>query len=210
MFKSKFTRKFLDKKYDELYERAKKISAALNPCNIHQIRDLSKGEMVTTCNGHGLGCAYGTAHNKLCCNAFEDEPVCQHLSGVGCTVKSLRCVLWFCDEMIMLPLKSDIPHQHHIIMGPTEAHPDMNYFLGYARFVFLNQAHRDIYEEAKAYGFLRYFRTGKMKAIDYAYHNRDKIKEPITSKALSVGVYAAVERGNTGESTIKEVEEQDD
>jgi len=162
--------------------------ATLNPCNIHQAWP---GEVV--CNGHTLGCAHSTVANKLCCNAFGDEPTCQYLGKKGCTVKSLRCALWICDEMIMTPLKSGIPEQFFTSMGPTEAHPNRNYIGGLAVFPMISQVHLDIFNEAKKYRFLRLFRQGKTVAVNYAYATRNRIVQEDKSEALTPDEYALSE-----------------
>jgi len=185
----KLTRAFLDRKYDELYKRTKTMLAALKPCNIrHNIFD------DVVCNGTSMGCTMNAIPNKLCCNAFADEPTCQYLSKKGCTVKSLRCALWICDEVIMAPLKSGIPDQVITSMGPTEAHPNRNYICGLAVFPMISQVHLDIFNEAKRYRFLRFFRQGKVVAVNYAYATRDRIQvEEIKSEALTPDEYALSE-----------------
>jgi hypothetical protein len=167
--------------------------ASLNVCGIH--KDILGR---TICNGIELGCGMSAKPNSLCCHAFHDEPTCQYLGKGGCTVKSLRCALWICDEMIMMPLKSDIPGEIIACMGPTEAHPDRNYCCGTAVFPFINQAHKDIYDEAKAYRFLRFFRQGKVAAVEYAYATRDRIEEFIRSEALTPEQYASISHSDRG------------
>lgn len=161
----------------------------LNPCGI---RELAPPNSPVTCNGLELGCTIhrkgymsnlteifagvGNANNQhLCCNAFGDEPVCQYLGKSGCTVKSLRCRLWVCSDSIMLPISPKVGGATQHIMGPTEAHPNRNYYLGQAWFPFISEEHKAIFKEAEKYRFLRFFRQGKTVAVNYAYATRDRI-----------------------------------
>ena len=174
--------------------------ASLNPCGIRKELDPASDDTYTTCNGIKIGCCSSTTIiNNLCCNAFGDEPTCQYLSKKGCTVKSLRCALWFCDSMIMAPLKSGIPDQFMDIMGPTETHPNRNYYLGESRVPIFNIQHLAIFKEAERYRFLRFFRQGKTAAVNYAYATRDRIQvEEIKSEALTPDEYSLSEfsKGN--------------
>lgn len=67
-------RDFLDKKYDELFEKADTIVKKHNPCKIID----------------GQCSAMRKASDGLCCKT------CPHISPSGCAIKSLGCKIWLC------------------------------------------------------------------------------------------------------------------
>lgn len=87
----KVSKAFLNRKYDELYGRASTLIQKLNnPCKIQ-------------CGLHPNtpGASYCQQYAEipsvtLCCGEQPGLPVCQYLKKSGCSVKSLRCKLWFC------------------------------------------------------------------------------------------------------------------
>ena len=74
------SRRYLSKKYDELFDRAVEVVSKHNPCKLHDFM----GEKM---------CARGdVASNGLCCHG------CRHLRVNGCKVKSLGCKIWLCTH----------------------------------------------------------------------------------------------------------------
>jgi hypothetical protein len=124
-----------------------------------------------------MGCNSIVKQDVLCCNAFGDQPVCRYLGKNGCTVKSLRCALWLCSRDLF----------------PTEAvigvNPSWSFTIGMTTYHFMNREHQEIFIEARKYRLLRYFRQGKMIALEYAYSLRDTIKEEVESEALTPEEY---------------------
>lgn len=166
-----------------------------NVCNIHKFFTSIDSKIHTTCMGiQKECCSDDTRHDVLCCHAFAEEPTCQYVSKQGCTVKSLRCALWFCSGDLF-PY-SGIQNGVFNSMGPTEAHPNRNFRIGIAVFPFMNKEHKEIYNEAKKYRFLRFFRQGKTMAVNYAYATRNLIEDD-ESIALTPEEYNNIEHDAT-------------
>ena len=94
------TKKYLIERYRDIYEQLERFNVEQNPCLFHEDRYVK-------CRRHNymLGihspCAY-----PYCCDIPVDDPTaefgsgrCQYLSTTGCTVKSIRCKLWFCRHV---------------------------------------------------------------------------------------------------------------
>ena len=145
----KITRKFLEKKYDELYDRAKAVIVELEPCLICVGKDKAF-------------CARDTEGSvALCCEAIP--PMirrCKHLRPTGCRVKSLRCAVWYCQDINRVWKET-----RKFYLGRS---------LAYTAGPILNQEHKDIMTEMSMFELDGLFREGKEKAIEYALKKLSK------------------------------------
>ena len=78
----KYSRAFLEKRFDQLYQEASSIMQDRNPCQIGRGKCHSMRE-------------YPERHKNqpFCCGG------CQHLTPKGCSVESLFCKLWVCEAL---------------------------------------------------------------------------------------------------------------
>jgi hypothetical protein len=79
----------LERLFDSCYERAERLN-----------RD--KGSALCDIRDGHCARSRNTGANPFCCGAHVDFPGnqrCQHLGHEGCTIKSLRCKLWFCESI---------------------------------------------------------------------------------------------------------------
>ncbi len=164
----KITKTFLNAKYDELYDQATELILEEDHCKIREIYTLSHLGSQTMVGSGCMRCN-GYANNELmlCCEGFADEPSCRHWGKGGCRVKSLRCRLWYCNDVNDGKMAS-VTFE---IYTPTAGHPDLKNkrYLGHTRVPVLGQKHLDLLRQMKEFYFDRYFREGKVKAVDFAY-----------------------------------------
>lgn len=151
----KITKRFLNRKYDELYARATELLKQNGHCNIRQaITDSCK----VICNH------YTEANNTCCCRGFGTIPTCKHLGKNGCRVKSLRCKLWLCE--------SAVPNIYNILpistYGPCNGF-DIHGKLWKSIFYVPSKEFQDIVIDMIRYRFHLKFREGKKKSVDAAY-----------------------------------------
>lgn len=152
----KITRKFLSKKYDELYQLAIIYLQNMNPCHIKPVinRKTNKPTGCMSCNG------YRKLTTTLCCGPFDDQPTCVHLGKKGCKVKSLRCRTWFCQDLNdgMMPSVNFPAYRAGVYLGVTMV-------------PIRDNTHLHIIKEMKKYRFHLLFREGKTKAVEEAYQS---------------------------------------
>ena len=142
------TREILDKKYDELLERATSLMDKFNPCNI-QVN--SRG--IATCQ------AYPEGDEHLCCRSSSRIDVDACNCKDGCQAKSLRCALWLCEfvnngEFIDSSLLPTINVKRTIKFD--------------SRFNFINEEHKAIFDEMIRYKLDRAYRQDKKATIEAA------------------------------------------
>ena len=158
------SKRFLGRKYDELYKRAVKLLETLdNPCKIENEYDTtwSKGKLVgTKC---AVSCLQYSKDNRfaLCCGGFCLEfGRCKHLSKTkGCKVNSLRCKVWFCGDHAT-PKRNRVI-SFHIKKG--------GFYLGETNVPIYNDEHAQIINEMNYYNFGRLFRANKKETLEEAY-----------------------------------------
>jgi len=161
----KITRKMIVNKYDELCTRMDIITHSLNPCHL-TIKKIGDEPCVASCAG------YASDSEALCCEPTGAFTRCKHwkrksTGDAGCSVKSLRCKIWFCSS-----LKQE---NMEITQFEVRSLRRYDWILGNTATIIINQEHATIIKEMRIWLFDRYFRMGKERAIEWSYKYRDQI-----------------------------------